>query len=157
MHHAGAKKKQSYQNTNVLFIIKDGLNSCAATKWGRRTCCSYCVMAAGYMALVLIMNPAQSNRPLTPSIKQEIYLCVLPIHVRRFDDSLKEPLLVISALCELCSFSQNKVRQLIIFHLLSETLCCIYNVLYLGPSPLYMSINISYQPLSLFIALNHGL
>lgn len=114
-------------------------------------------MAAGYMALALIMNPAQSNRPLTPSIKQEIYLCVLPIHVRRFDDLLKEPLLVISALCELCSFSQNKVRQLIIFHLLSETLCCIYNVLYLGPSLLYMSINISYQPLSLFIALNHGL
>lgn len=54
-------------------------------------------------------------------------------------------------------FSQNKVHQLIIFHLLSETLCCIYNVLYLGPSPLYMSINISYQPLSRFIALNHGL
>lgn len=96
MHHAGAKQ------------IEDGLNSCAATKWGRRTCCSYCVMAAGYMALGLILNAAQSNRPLTPSIKQEIYLCVLPIHVRRFDDLLKELLLVISALCEVCCFSTEQ-------------------------------------------------
>lgn len=122
-----------------------------------KTYCSCCVMAAEYITLVLIMNPAQSNRPLTPSITQVINLCVLWIHARRFDDLLKEPLLILSVLCEVCCFSRNKVHQLIIFHLLSETLCCIYNVLYLDPSPLYMSINISYQPLSRFIAVNYAL
>lgn len=105
--------------------------------------------------VVPMVNPAQRNQPLIPFIREVIQKSVCPPSWREVFRWLQEEHLMMFDLYEVqCLTSQNTFHQPIIFHLLSEA--PFFIALYLGPSP-SMSINISYQPLSVFIALNHEL